>query len=86
MTESEAVEWIKELKDSEEIREFYYAENFIKACDVALPALEKQIPEKPDFTEDKEFALCPCCNGSLLNKQQYCDCGQKIDWSDELNV
>lgn len=48
-------------------------------------ALEKQIPKKPDFTEDKEFALCPCCNGKgLLNKQKYCDnCGQKLDWSDE---
>ena len=46
---------------------------------------EKQIPKKPDFTEDKEFALCPCCNGKgLLNKQKYCDnCGQKLDWSDE---
>ena len=45
---------------------------------------EKQIAKKPDFTEDKEFALCPCCNGKgLLNKQKYCDnCGQKLDWSD----
>lgn len=48
-------------------------------------AREKQIPKKPDFTEDKEFALCPCCNcEGLLDKQKYCDnCGQKIDWSDE---
>lgn len=49
-------------------------------------AIEKQIPKKPDFTEDKEFALCPCCNGKgLLNKQKYCDnCGQKLDWNDEV--
>lgn len=49
-------------------------------------AREKQIPMKPDFTEDKEFALCPCCNGKgLLDKQKYCDnCGQMIDWSDEI--
>lgn len=48
-------------------------------------AREKQIAKNPDFTEDKEFALCPCCNGKgLLNKQKYCDnCGQKLDWSDE---
>lgn len=48
-------------------------------------AIEKQIPKKPDFTEDKEFALCPCCNGKgLLDKQKYCDnCGQKLDWSGE---
>lgn len=43
MTESEAIEWIKELKGSEEILEFYYAESFIKALDIAIQALEKQI-------------------------------------------
>ena len=56
-----------------------------EAFSVAINALEKQIAKKPDFTEDKEFALCPCCNGNgLFNKQKYCDnCGQKLDWSDE---
>lgn len=43
MKESEAIEWINELKCSEEILEFYYAESFIKACDMAIQALEKQI-------------------------------------------
>ena len=58
---------------------------FAEALEVAIQALEKQIPKKPDFTEDKEFALCPCCNGKgLLDKQKYCDnCGQKLDWSGE---
>jgi len=60
--------------------------NVLEAIRFAISALEKQIPKKPDFTEDKEFALCPCCNGKgLFNKQKYCDnCGQKIafDWSD----
>lgn len=53
--------------------------------ELAIRALEKQIPKKPDFTEDKEFALCPCCNGKgLFDKQKYCDnCGQKLDWSEE---
>lgn len=52
--------------------------------EVAINALEKQIPKKPDFTEDKEFALCPCCNGKgLLDKQKYCDnCGQRIDFKE----
>ena len=56
----------------------------IKSIEMAIQALEKQIAKKPDFTEDKEFALCPCCNGKgLLNKQKYCDnCGRKLDWSD----
>jgi hypothetical protein len=62
-------------------------EELAEAMRIAIQALEKQVSKKPDFTEDKEFALCPCCNGKgLLNKQKYCDnCGQKIDldWSDE---
>ena len=41
MTESKAIEWIKELKGSEEILEFYYSESFIKACDAAIKALEE---------------------------------------------
>lgn len=46
---------------------------------------KKQIPRKPDFTEDKKFALCPCCNGKgLFDKQKYCDnCGQRLDQSEE---
>lgn len=57
---------------------------FAEALGIAIQALEKQISMKPDFAEDKEFSLCPCCNGKgLLNKQKYCDnCGQKLDWSD----
>lgn len=58
---------------------------FSEALSISIQALEKQIPKRPDFTEDKEFALCPCCNGKgLSDKQNYCDnCGQKLDWSDE---
>lgn len=61
------------------------AKRVSEAKNIAVQALEKQVSKKPDFTEDKEFALCPCCNGKgLLNKQKYCDnCGQKLDWSDE---
>ena len=56
-----------------------------EAFSVAINALEKQIPKKPIFTEDKQFALCPCCDmKGLIDKQKYCDnCGQKLDWSGE---
>lgn len=82
MTENEAIEAIQfDLKIGGEI----HSQVLHDAVDVAIQALEKQISRKPDFTEDKKFALCPCCNGKgLLNKQKYCDnCGQKLDWSDE---
>lgn len=89
MTESEAIEKLKNMRLFMQIidknSEHKFAEDDYKTNDMAIQALEKQIPMKPDFTEDKEFALCPCCNGkSLLDKQKYCDnCGQKLDWSDE---
>lgn len=101
MTESEAIEAIQfdleiggeihsqVLRDAtdvaiqalEEVQQY----RKIGTVDECRTAREKQIPKKPDFTEDKEFALCLCCNcKGLLNKQKYCDnCGQKLDWSDE---
>lgn len=80
MEEREA---IKELQENIDLP---FGSNISKeSAKLAIQALEKQIPKKPDFTEDKEFALCPCCNGKgLLDKQKYCDnCGQKLDWSEE---
>ena len=89
MTDGEAIEKLKNMRlfmqIEDEKNECKFTEDDYKANDMAIQALEKQMPKKPDFTEDKEFALCPCCNGKgLFNMQKYCDdCGQKIDWSDE---
>ena len=78
MTESEA---IKELQ----VGYLGDTEDLVQAKHIAINALEKQIQKKPIFTEDKQFALCPCCDmKGLTDKQKYCDnCGQAIDWSDE---
>ena len=84
MTESEAVEWIKELKGSEEILEFYYAESFIKACDMEIQALEKQIPKKPKKNTNSNIYFCSVCERKVAhNHALYCSgCGQKLDWSE----
>lgn len=101
MTENEAIEWIKklkewikELKGSEEIQEFYYAESFTKACDMAIQALEKQIPKRPDVEDSDrgECCICPLCEGFIgymvdCKDECYQDnccssCGQNLDWSD----
>lgn len=80
MTAQKAIGWMKALK------KIYkpMPKDVNDACDVAISALKKQLPKKPVMTEDKQFALCPCCNGKgLLDKQMYCDCcGQRLDWSD----
>ncbi len=88
-----ALETIKKLSDRKmtvEVLENYmqFEDECVKkgfTFKSAIEAREKQIARKPDFTEDKEFALCPCCNGKgLFDKQKYCDnCGQKLDWSEE---
>ncbi len=88
MTENEAIEELKNMRLFMQIEdknsEHKFPEDDYKTNEMAIQALKKQIPMKPDFTEDKEFALCPCCNGKgLLDKQKYCDnCGQKLDWSE----
>lgn len=61
-----------------------------KSLDIAISAIEKQIPKKPK--RDKEYSLgrvCPKCHDYLGNVQfithhcNYCkNCGQAIDWSD----
>ncbi len=53
------------------------------AFDMAIAALEKQIPEKPQYTEDKIFAICKCNGKGLVNGWKFCpECGQAIDWSE----
>lgn len=65
-------------------------------AELAIQALEKQIPKKPTPIEYEKYmdtvknALflkgsywCPNCN-HVVKCGTYCsDCGQKLDWSDE---
>ena len=56
------------------------------ALDIAIKALEKQIPKKPEDVKqfrssDYQIGLCPSCRGGVNSEFQYCgDCGQKLDW------
>lgn len=68
-----------------------------EALDVAIQALEKQIPKKPIMKQcfedlEEEYLCCPTCGEILTdripadNKTFYfhcMNCGQKFDWSDE---
>lgn len=68
-----------------------------EALDVAIQALEKQIPKKPIMKQcfedlEEEYLCCPTCGEILTdripadNKTFYfhcMNCGQKLDWSDE---
>lgn len=64
--------------------------NFIEEIEMAINALEKQVPKRP--IEDNYYnepAVCPNCGGNIANQCdydyqfQYCHyCGQKLDWRD----
>lgn len=64
-----------------------------KSLDIAISAIEKQIPKKPKSVEQHLFE-CPCCKDNLgvseddifvyeIPTPMYCpNCGQALDWSD----
>ena len=69
---------------------------FGEALTIAINALEKQIPKKPEPINYKKYMdsvknanflrgayWCPGCK-HVIRSGDYCeDCGQKLDWSDE---
>lgn len=67
--------------------------DLLLAIDMAVAALEKQIPKKVIFGHDEQDAICcPNCETEIAMMDEYryesvfykhCpNCGQKLDWSD----
>lgn len=95
MTESEAIEAIQfDLEIGGEI----HSRVLRDAVDVAIQALEKQIPKRPIFNHNLSDTLslfhCECGNAIKVshdigimdnnNAPNYCSkCGCRLDWSDE---
>ena len=78
MTAKEAIQTIEAAKA--EI-EWNYPLDYAAAFEVAIEALEKQIPKKPIINKRK----IQCVNGHNQPTQhyKYCPmCGQLMDWSD----
>jgi len=68
----------------------YETNDFVKARELVIPALEKQMPKKPEFYGDSEDGklLCPSCNEDLWDVRECgyngCPyCLQAIDWRNE---
>lgn len=59
-------------------------------AELAINALEKQIPKKPTHLDSVPHYRCPCCNDAVKLYEEsptypirYCNwCGQALDWSD----
>ena len=93
MTESEKLE--NAIAILEAMKKQFLGETR-NVIDVAINALEKQIPKMPTYDGDGyapdgtfiwDEWICPCCGRRYeadYDDYDYCpDCGQKLDWSDE---
>ena len=80
MTESEAIKELHEIRP----RGGIIPQKRAEALDVAIQALDKQIPKKPKTDDRYVMHICPWCNDFVKVSHNYCqNCGQKLDWSDE---
>lgn len=90
MTAKEALEYFKRRKEQTELND-----RVQQAEDLAIKALEKQIPKKPDFEgdgyDDKgsiiyDTWICPCCEERYevyYDNYKHCpNCGQALDWGE----
>lgn len=87
MTYEEAILRIKDHNEVHQRKE-RFAVKITEALEIAVIALEKQIPKVAEH-EDGVWSICPCCGGSVCNDTEhavnrevsYCEhCGQAIDW------
>lgn len=100
MTENEAIEKLKNMRLFMQItdknNDCKFTEDDYKANEMAIRALEKQIPKKPTYEGDGyapdgtliyDTWICSCCDKRYevdYDDYDYCpNCGQKLDWSDE---
>lgn len=88
MTIEEAIKLLEIQKPVMGCKE--YKKPLMTAYDMAIAAMEKQIPKKPFQDKDiygTKYLLCRECSKILSFVgfvARYCpDCGQKIDWSGE---
>lgn len=65
-----------------------YEERNLEALKMAYKALQKQVPMKPKVSRGKftKWYNCSACKGWLKGNEKFCDCGQRIDWSDVNDI
>ena len=95
MTNEEAIKILKENRETyqafinqgyEDNEDNEDIKRVLLALDMAIEALEKQVPKKvaADIYDDGAVSHICLCGAEVEENQAYCDvCGQMIDWSDE---
>ena len=96
MIEQEAINGLKNLFSEHELT--LPNTDSLEVLHIAVQALEKQIPKKPDLEGDGyadghlvyDTWICPNCGVKYevdYEEYDYCpDCGQHIDWKQEQEV
>ncbi len=92
MTQQEAIKFLEETKVG---CKFVRDKQLLDVCNIAISAIEKQIPKKPTYEgdgyDDKgnliyDTAYCPTCDKEFevyYYSGKCCnECGQALDWSD----
>ena len=87
MTAQEAIKILKEEKENacDIDIEPKYTRDCETAFDMAIAALEKQIPKRVINKNNKgTVGKCPVCHNDNYSYYSFCcSCGQALDWSDE---
>ena len=91
MTIQEAIEVLKEEYKYEQLESYVN-----EALEIAIEAMEKQIPKKPikknpvcyDKRKDGNelYAYdyhCPYCDRKVNKGEHHCRCGQALDWEED---
>lgn len=84
MTPKEAIEYLNIMKLSTE--DDSVGEIKKEVCDMAIEALEKQIPKKATMSFETGMNECPSCEMPFFfdENPSYCSaCGQHLDWGEE---
>ena len=89
MTESEAIKEVRFNMSTIGLSD-KAAKRVVEARNMAIKALEKQIPKKPKKIKAEGYRYtdtyrCPLCGGNFSGTgiADYCyHCGQKLDWSE----
>lgn len=96
MDVKEAIKRIEEHNKIHAVKEYPFAIKITEALDMAVEALEKQIPKKPKkltyklLLDDGWIYECPACgcacgenkyHSDVTKDDVYCtQCGQMLDW------
>lgn len=86
MTNEGAIMRIKNHNEIHSRKEPFYAIYITEALDMAVKALEKQIPKKVMLVSKNDYHIvyCPRCGFRFFQYGLlFCgECGQALDWSD----